>query len=150
MNNIVRILSKLYKNFNYIREYESNLTNLETFIDSNYDYVDFYLERIKNIVSYSPYNNMPYRVYFSECRDVTFIFRSRKRKVKVKMSSDVFGLYSIYNSSTFKELYAKVINPFVAKKVAISKIDTMLTMYNYRVDDFLRHINTVLEARRTL
>ena len=130
-------------------KYERNLEAYKNYIENNYKYIDYYKNRIKEIIEMTPYTDMNYKLKFDELKTLEIYFYKDNYSAKFLISSESFEHYEWYNEE-YKTLSENVRNSYKRSLTEalmgleneyVKEMETSFNSYMNRIDSFLKNID---------
>ena len=130
-------------------KYERNLEAYKNYIENNYKYIDYYKNRIKEIIEMTPYTDMNYKLKFDELKTLEIYFYKDNYSAKVLISSESFEHYEWYNEE-YKTLSENVRNSYKRSLTEalmgleneyVKEMKISFQRYMNRIDSFLKNID---------
>ena len=131
------------------KKYEKNLEAYKEYIINDYKYIDYYKNRIKEIIISTPYYNWDYNLKFNQIKDLEIIFLKDNYKAKVLISSESFEHYEWYTEE-YKQLVKNVRNSYKRSLTEalmgleneyVKEMEISFQRYMNRIDSFLKNID---------
>ena len=92
-------------------KYERNLEAYKEYLMNDYNYINYYKNRIKEIIEMTPYTDMNYKLKFDELKTLEIYFYKDNYRAKVLISYESFGHYN-YFTEEYKQLVKNVRNSY--------------------------------------
>lgn len=130
-------------------KYERNLEAYKNYIENNYKYIDYYKNRIKEIIEMTPYTDMNYKLKFDELKTLEIYFYKDMYSAKVLISSESFKQYEWYTEE-YKTLSENVRNSYKRSLTEalmgleneyVKEMEIYFQRYMNRIDSFLKNID---------
>ena len=130
-------------------KYERNLEAYKNYIENNYKYIDYYKNRIKEIIERTPYTDMNYKLKFDELKTLEIYFYKDNYCARVLISADSFEHYEWYTEE-YKTLSENVRNSYKRSLTEalmgleneyVKEMETSFHSYMNRIDSFLKNID---------
>ena len=130
-------------------KYERNLEAYKNYIENNYKCIDYYKNRIKEIIERTPYTDMNYKLKFDELKTLEIYFYKDMYSAKVLISADSFEHYEWYTEE-YKILSENVRNSYKRSLTEalmgleneyVKEMGTSFNSYMNRIDSFLKNID---------
>jgi hypothetical protein len=130
------------------KKYEKNLEAYIEYLINDYDYIEFYKNRIKEIINSTPYVVMNYTLKFDEFKSLEIYFYKDVYSAKVLISSESFGHYEWYTEE-YKILSENVRNSYkrslkeallMRENEYVKEMEKAFKLYMGRIDYFLQNI----------
>ena len=137
------------------KEYEKNLKLFKEYLANDYVYVDYYKNRIEEIIKKTPYSGFKYKLKFNDVKDLEIIFSNNKNKYKVSVSCEVFEHYNIFTDE-YMTLSDNVRNSYKRSLIEalmmleneyVKEMENAYMLYRNRIDNFLININEVINEK---
>lgn len=137
------------------KKYQKNLELYKEYLRNDYNYVDYYKNRIKEIIRSTPYSEFKYKVLFNCVKDLEIYFFKDKDKystkimTKVIVSADIFEHYNIFTdeymmlSDNIRKSYRRSLKEtfLMRENEYVKEMQDAYELYRYRIDNFLTNIN---------
>ena len=130
-------------------KYERNLEAYKEYLMNDYNYINYYKNRIKEIIKMTPYTDMNYKLKFNQIKDLEIIFLKDNYKAKVLISSESFEHYEWYTEE-YKILSENVRNSYKRSLTEalkgleneyVKEMEKFFQRYMNRIDSFLKNID---------
>ena len=92
-------------------KYERNLEAYKEYLMNDYNYINYYKNRIKEIIEMTPYTDMNYKLKFDELKTLEIYFYKDNYHARVLISADSFEHYEWYTEE-YKTLSENVRNSY--------------------------------------
>lgn len=138
------------------KEYEKNLKLFKEYLANDYNYVDYYKNRIEEIIKSTPYCEFKYKVKFNDFKDLEIYFFNNKNKYKVLVSCEAFEHYDIFTdeyimlSNNVRNSYKRSLSEalMMLENEYVKEMEVAYKSYRNRIDNFLTNINEVINENR--
>lgn len=135
------------------KKYEKNLEAYEEYLRNDYNYIDYYKNRIKEIIEMTPYTDMNYKLKFDEIKTLEIYFYKDNYRAKVLVSAEQFGHYEWFTEeyrtlsenvrNSYKRSLMEALNGWENEYVQEMRI--AFNSYTNRIDDFLKNIDKEIQ-----
>ena len=130
-------------------KYERNLEAYKNYIENNYKYIDYYKNRIKEIIERTPYTDMNYKLKFDELKTLEIYFYKNNYRARVLISADSFVHYEWYTEEykTLSEHVRKSYKRSLTEALMgleneyVKEMEISFQCYMNRIDSFLKNID---------
>ena len=131
------------------KKYQKNLEAYKDYLINDYKYIDYYKNRIKEIIEMTPYTDMNYKLKFDELKTLEIYFYKDNYRAKVLISADSFEHYEWYTEE-YKTLSENVRNSYKRSLTEalmgleneyVKEMGISFQRYMNRIDSFLKNID---------
>ena len=131
------------------KKYEKNLEAYKDYLINDYKYIDYYKDRIKEIIEMSPYADMDFTLKFNEIKTLEIYFYKDNYSARVLISAESFGHYEWYTEE-YRTLSTNVRNSYkrslteALMSLENEYVKEMGIYFNYymsRIESFLKNID---------
>jgi PHD/YefM family antitoxin component YafN of YafNO toxin-antitoxin module len=131
------------------KKYERNLEAYKDYLINDYKYIDYYKNRIKEIIEMTPYTDMNYKLKFDELKTLEIYFYKDNYRARVLISADSFEHYEWYTEE-YKTLSENVRNSYKRSLTEalmgleneyVKEMEISFQRYMNRIDSFLKNID---------
>lgn len=131
------------------KKYQKNLELYKEYLRNDYNYIDYYKNRIKEIIKATPYYDWKYKIKFNNIKDFEIYFFKDKFRNKVLVSGDVFEHYNIFTdeymllSDNIRKSYRRSLKEtfLMRENEYVKEMQDEYNDYICRIDNFLMNIN---------
>ena len=130
-------------------KYERNLEAYKEYLMNDYNYINYYKNRIKEIIEMTPYTDMNYKLKFDELKTLEIYFYKDNYRARVLISADSFEHYEWYTEE-YKTLSENVRNSYKRSLTEalkgleneyVKEMEISFQRYMNRIDSFLKNID---------
>ncbi len=130
-------------------KYERNLEAYKEYLMNDYNYINYYKNRIKEIIEMTPYTDMNYKLKFDELKTLEIYFYKDNYRAKVLIPADSFEHYEWYTEE-YKTLSENVRNSYKRSLTEalmgleneyVKEMEISFQRYMNRIDSFLKNID---------
>lgn len=130
------------------KKYKKNLEAYKDYLINDYKYVDYYKNRIKQIISSTPYYNWDNNLKFNQIKDLEIIFLKDNHKAKVLISSESFEHYNYFTeeymqlADNVRKSYKRSLREalLLIENEYVQEMEIAFKCYLGRIDYFLQNI----------
>lgn len=136
------------------KKYQKNLELYKEYLINDYNYVDYYKNRIKEIIKSTPYSEFKYKVFFNSVKDLEIYFSKDKfNRMKVLVSCETFVHYNIFTdeymrlTDNVRKSYKRSLTEafLMRENEYVKEMQDEYNNYMYRIHYFLKNINEVMK-----
>lgn len=136
------------------KKYQKNLELYKEYLRNDYNYIDYYKNRIKEIIEMTLYTDMNYKLKFDNIKTLEIYFYKDNHRAKVLVSAEEFEHYEWFTEE-YRTLSENVRNSYKRSLMEalmgleneyVEEIRIAFNRYTSRINDFLMNIND--EIRR--
>lgn len=131
------------------KNYERNLEAYEEYLRNDYNYIDYYKNRIKEIIEMTPYTDMNYKLKFDDIKTLEIYFYKDSYRAKVLVSAEEFEHYNTITdeylklSDSVKNSYKRSLMEALTRSENeyVEEMRISYNLYMSRINDFLKNID---------